>query len=62
MAARRTRAAGSVGSMATPTLVIVAENKAPMRRPLEGQLVLGRDPAADLTIDDGYLSRRHCAV
>jgi GAF domain/FHA domain len=46
-----------------PTLVIVAENRPPMRRPLsQTEVVMGRDPAADLTIDDGYLSRQHCAV
>lgn len=45
-----------------PTLVVVSENKAPLRLPIRGELVLGRDPECSLPIDDGYLSRRHCMV
>jgi pSer/pThr/pTyr-binding forkhead associated (FHA) protein len=45
-----------------PTLVIVTENKAPLRMPIRSELVLGRDPECSVSIDDGYLSRRHCLV
>lgn len=48
--------------MEPPTLVIVAENKPPVRMPIRGELVLGRDPGCSVSIDDGYLSRRHCLV
>lgn len=48
--------------MEAPTLVIVAENKPPIRMPIRGELVLGRDPECSVSIDDGYLSRRHCLV
>ena len=48
--------------MEDPTLVIVHEKGAQLRVPITGALVLGRDPANEVTIDDGYLSRRHCQV
>ncbi len=48
--------------METPTLVIVAEQGAPQRIPIARTLVIGRDPANEVPIDDSYLSRRHCAV
>lgn len=47
---------------AVPFVVIVPENRTQMRRPLEGELVLGRDPGCSVPLDDSYLSRRHCAV
>jgi pSer/pThr/pTyr-binding forkhead associated (FHA) protein len=49
-------------SVDVPTLVIVVENKPPLRLPIRGELVLGRDPDCQIPIDDGYLSRRHCMV
>lgn len=45
-----------------PTLVVVSENKAPLRLPIRSEFVLGRDPECSLPIDDGYLSRRHCMI
>lgn len=45
-----------------PSLVIVPENRAQVRRSLTGEVVLGRDPSCTVPLDDGYLSRRHCAV
>jgi pSer/pThr/pTyr-binding forkhead associated (FHA) protein len=45
-----------------PTLVIVHERGAPKRVPITQTLVLGRDPTNPVTLDDGYLSRRHCAI
>lgn len=45
-----------------PFLVIVPEGRPQERRPLRGELVLGRDPHCQIPLDDGYLSRRHCAV
>ncbi|MBX3468153.1 MAG: GAF domain-containing protein [Planctomycetes bacterium] len=48
--------------MELPTLVVIVENKPPIRLPIRGELVLGRDPECSVAIDDGYLSRRHCMV
>lgn len=49
--------------MVEPTLVVVPEKGEPSRTPMRDvDLVLGRDPTCDVPIDDGYLSRRHCAV
>lgn len=48
--------------METPTLVVVSDNGSPMRVPINVTLIVGRDPANQITIDDGYLSRRHCAI
>ncbi|MBL4848392.1 MAG: FHA domain-containing protein [Planctomycetes bacterium] len=48
--------------MDVPTLTIVQEQGASYRVPIRGTLVLGRDPANEVALDDGYLSRRHCAV
>lgn len=48
--------------MELPTLVVVTENKPPIRLPIRAELVLGRDPECSVSIDDGYLSRRHCQI
>lgn len=48
--------------MDAPTLVVVRDQGTPVRIPITTTLVIGRDPANQVTIDDGYLSRRHCAV
>jgi len=45
-----------------PTLTIVQEQGASYRVPIRGTLVLGRDPSNEVALEDGYLSRRHCAV
>jgi hypothetical protein len=45
-----------------PTLVVVQENQSPLRTPIRGEIVIGRDPEATIPLDDGYLSRRHCAI
>lgn len=45
-----------------PTLTIVQEQGASYRVPIRGTLVLGRDPNNEVALEDGYLSRRHCAV
>lgn len=45
-----------------PTLVVVQEQGAPQRVPITSTLVIGRDPANAVTLEDGFLSRRHCAV
>ncbi len=45
-----------------PTLVIFQDDRPPRRCPLAGEVVIGRDPGADIPVDDGFLSRRHCAL
>lgn len=48
--------------MSEPTLVVVQEKQSPLRMPIRGELVIGRDPHVTIPLDDGYLSRRHCAI
>ena len=48
--------------MEFPTLTIVEEQGASYRVPIQSTVVIGRDPANEVTLEDGYLSRRHCAV
>jgi pSer/pThr/pTyr-binding forkhead associated (FHA) protein len=45
-----------------PTLVVVLESGVPKRYPLAGRMIIGRDPANTVAVDDGYLSRQHCEV
>ena len=46
--------------MPAPTLVILSQQGLERRIPIEQNLVIGRDPANEVPIDDNYLSRRHC--
>jgi len=46
----------------SPTLVILQENRPPQRRAVQGEATVGRDPSCQIALDDGYLSREHCAV
>lgn len=43
-------------------MVVVSEVGAPVRVPLDRELVVGRDPRAAVPLSDGFLSRRHCTV
>lgn len=46
----------------TPTLIVIHEDRQPVRVSLRAEVTLGRDPTCTVPIDDGYLSRRHCCV
>jgi len=46
----------------TPTLVVFDGQTVAGRHPIGGTLVVGRDPANQVALDDNYLSRRHCEV
>lgn len=55
-------ASGAQATNTTPDLVVVLPTGTERREPIHHEVSLGREPGNTLTVDDGYLSRRHCKV
>jgi hypothetical protein len=48
--------------ISVPELVVVLPDGNEHRIPIQSEVTLGREPGNTLTVDDGYLSRKHCKV